>query len=730
MRKLPVYLFLMIAQLLVFSCKKEDSTPPPPVDPPAPAYKTRDVQIEVPADTKIDLSTLSVHSLSVNSTVDASGKSKAAFNKGFPSIAYVFNKENRLILAGFITDDAAVINTASTARVLLYFGYGTMLEQYPMTAEFLKGIDQVKGTQEWLTSFDGLFKNDPLVLDKGTFADPLKAAMRKMSGGRKINLPKQNQVIARNQLKKIGDIEVVDNTIKSGLQIQSNDLSKLSFDNKYRRRAHAFLYKVKSKDESNGPAQEFPLESNSFTSLDTIVDPSGGFTSFSGVLGAWIEGKVNEFAVMSSGPVSIYLDDKESEAEYRLRIVGPGLPGTNNTITQQEILKLTQLEIETLALDFLLPVMLEVVGNKDDLALIDGSRHLTGPVEDFLEATSAALKVIPGAYDEVRKGKYDMALRKLLEGMYSELNAAMFENMVKLTAGVLEMVAQKKYYIPAGADVMKDAGRKVKILKLIDLGLFANDLARMGTDILSSSQVEEWTVRARGAKVTLLADKDEVVPLEMSRIKCEIKNFAETGGDTHAFFEWSSSGKYGKISDTKGHTNQLAFNSSDHEITYYSDAKLADLKDGDNFEYIYVTAKFGSDVIGRDTIVINVKKETTTFTLPLTPNTNIIERWSTIYNTTEWTCGNPFYTAEFKHRTGAKSYTIRVITKNGTKGSPYPYYPDASNVVDGNFKYRLHIGSLYLVITTSKTRRDQEEEKQLKMLNDVGHQAIEVTVNY
>ncbi len=604
--------FALVLTLIILACQKNDIEPDPIDPPPTPDttkvnYPTKSIQVQLPADTKIDPGTLEVHSLSHNAKVSVSGTSKIAFNKGYPNIAWVFDAQGRLILAGFVTDSLSVINTTSTAKVLLYFGYATMMEQYAMTSEFLKSIDQVKGTTEWATTFDGLFKADPTVLDKGSFREPLRQALKKISGGRKMNVLTNQPGQVNQGLKLIADLEVVANTEKSGIRVSTPDLSKLAFENKYRRRAHAFLYKVKSVPE-NGNAVNTPIESNSLANTDTIVDPVGGFTSVAGVLGAWIEGKPMEFAVVGSGPVDLKLDDNEIEAEYKLHIVGPGFPGTNKTVSDQEAKKLTRLEIETLALDFLLPVMLEVVGNKDDLALIDGSRHVTGPIEDFLESTSAALKIVPGAYEELRKGNYDMALRKLLEGLYNELNAAMFENMVKLTAGILEMLAQQRYYIPANADVFKDAERKVKILKLIDLGLFAGDIARMGTHIAKSAQLEEWTVKARGPKVSLTPDSSTVVPLMEQKITCEIKNFVENGGDTHAFYEWKTSGKYGKISDTKGHIDQVSINTADNIVSYHSLATASQLKDGDNLEYIYVTVKFGSTVIGRDTAIINVKK--------------------------------------------------------------------------------------------------------------------------
>lgn len=80
----------------------------------------------------------------------------------------------------------------------------------------------------------------------------------------------------------------------------------------------------------------------------------------------------------------------------------------------------------------------------------------------------------------------------------------------------------------------------------------------------------------------------------------------ETGGDTHPFFEWSTTGKYGKLKDSKGHTGS-SFATADNKVVFESDA-LAELKNGDNIDYIYVKASFNNVLIGMDTVMVNVKK--------------------------------------------------------------------------------------------------------------------------
>lgn len=725
MKKARYSLLPLLIFLFIISCKKDISetliVDPPPIPDSVAVYPSREVQIVLPSNTGIDLSTCTVLSLSVNSKVDSAGKSKAAYNKGYPGIAYVFDKDNHFIMAGFLTDTTGTISAASTAKVLLYYSYGMMLQQCQLTPHFINEIDQLDGVKSWISAFEELFKNDPLVVDKGAFVETLKTNIKKLVSGR----------AAMNSANKISsDIQVDANDIRSGLQIFEDGLSKFSVMNAYRRRAHAFIYKVAAKNKKGDEILSKDINSNTIADKDVIIDPVAGVTSFTGVVGAWIEGKDMDFAAVKSGPQELLLEDNESEATYKLRIVGAGAPGTNKAISDQEISKLTRLEIETFAIDFLFPVIMELVGNKDDINKITGKDLVSGPIVEFIDFTDGILKAIPGAYDEVRKGKYDMALQKTVEGLVDGINAAIFEDLVKITAYCLERAVGSVYYVPGSKHLFSEVERKIKVLKGIDQCLFATDIARMAVNIGASKQLEEWSITARASRVTLLPKESEVVPLLQQKITCEIKNFQETGGDTHAYFVWSTTGKYGKLTDTKGHTNLASFESADHEVFYYSNASLSDLSDGDNLEYIYVTAYFGGVKIGTDTAVINVKKEVNTFTVSLTPNVGLTKRYSEIYKKDEYNFGPPYYTADFAAKQGAKSYSIRVIKKDNTKAAPTLYYPSQMTIINGVVKYMFYVGPLALLSTLDVDKANKEIKRQEDYMAEVGHKAIEVTVNY
>jgi len=178
MKKVQYALLLVLIPVFYLSCKK-DIGDPDPVNPPAVTdtakrYTTQDVQILLPSDATIDLASLTISSLSVESKVDAQGKVKAAYNQGLPSIAYVFDKENNLLLAGFLTDTTRTISIGSTAEVLLYFSMGTVLQPNELMHKFISGIAQVPGVADFKGELETLFKSDPRMLQKGLFASVLK----------------------------------------------------------------------------------------------------------------------------------------------------------------------------------------------------------------------------------------------------------------------------------------------------------------------------------------------------------------------------------------------------------------------------------------------------------------------------------------------------------------------------------------------------------------------------
>ena len=317
MKKIYYFLPLLIIAGFYLSCKKEiGQDNEPGITDSVLNFETKQVEVIVPAGSTFKPAGSKVFSFGLEQTVDASGKAKVTFEKGSSTLAYVFDNNKKLILAGFITDSTSIISPATTAKVLLYLGYNIPLQPDTLSVYFLNTIDKLPDAKEWEKEFETLFLSDPLTLSNKSFVAPLKARLAKM-------ITPDNPIDIRS---KVSDILVDDGDIKSGLQITDDGLSKFKIINNYRRRAYFYLYKMSYKD-MNGSTTivKSDLFPDTKADMDQDVAPVSAVTGFFSLLGNSYEGKGLESFSVTTGPFPLELQDNESEALYKLRIVGPGV---------------------------------------------------------------------------------------------------------------------------------------------------------------------------------------------------------------------------------------------------------------------------------------------------------------------------------------------------------------------------------------------------------------------
>src|SRR5690606_21809252 len=184
------------------------------------------------------------------------------------------------------------------------------------------------------------------------------------------------------------------------------------------------------------------------------------------------------------------------------------------------------------------------------------------------------------------------------------------DGFVEVMAILAKNAVDQGLYVSPQYDEVASQKKMMKILEWTDILLQSSDYLRIVYDISKSEFIDEWDLQLMGAKVTLqfVQGHDSLLnTADETKIQAEIKNMNETGGDQHPYFEWSTTGKYGKLVDTKGHSG-TEFATADHIVSYQSTVNSSDLGDGDNIDYIYVKASFNNVLIGRDTISVNVRK--------------------------------------------------------------------------------------------------------------------------
>lgn len=605
MKKITLPLLFLL--LLVNSCKKDRGTDPDGEKPETPInISLKDAQVTLPAGSNYDLNSTELLVLGHPVAVGKDGSTQVlnVTDKNQVNFSFLFDEQDRPILIGVVNGEGnAEISTRSTAKVLLHYALGLPFQTDTLTGLFFAKAEELNGVSEWLTTFENIWKNDPLTLSTGSFLQALREAAHKV-------LPGDRGLRVEKLAVKASDLRVDANDVRSGLQLHEDGLGKLAINNNYRRRGHAFIYKMKYKDNNNIEHTVLPNIGNSTkANIDFSVDPIAAVNSAMGEIGKWIEGTDMESFLKKSGPVTLDLQDHEDEATYKVRIVGPGKDNTSGqVITEDELYKATRLEVETFMIDFVIPAIttgMGTVGLVDDIGKGTPGYEIGKVPENLIKAGELFLGAAPDIYDEIKKGDYQMALRKTLE----HLAGAIVKDEAKMLVDIcLHMAISRVATVSAGnltEMVGRSMGRILNSITVMDIVMQGNDLRLVATHAASSRRLEEWTVVARSSKVTLEPNEAKVIPFSQQKITATIKNL-ESNDDTHPYFEWSTSGKWGYLRDTRGHQG-TSFDSADQEVFYNCNSNTG-LTDDDNWEYIYVKAYMGSTLIGTDTARINVRR--------------------------------------------------------------------------------------------------------------------------
>ncbi len=669
--KLAVSIFLLVS--LLAACKKEiDSTPTRGPKPPLPdGITTREMKISLPPEVNIDPATCNIFSQSFYAKRIDSGGFKVPYTAGKPNVAWVFDKDENAILAGFVTDSSNTISVATTAEVLLYIGTGATYQPNEVMAKFINGIGSVPGVAEWKTELEGIFKSDPLMLKKGLFIEPLKTRVTAF-----IN----SGVIKR----KPADITVDANDIRSGLQLADSGLNNFIIKNSIRRRAQAFVYKMSYTDMQDKTVTVNNTISGSLTALSSTRLPQpGGIRDFKGVLQDWASGKGIDFFTVTSPQIEIPLEDNEKSAKFKVRVIGPGKP-VSIPMTSDERGRWWNLSVQTALLDYLLPAFTDVVGHKDlakkmndKLDIGDNQKSLV----KLIEKTSDLIAAIPAASDAIEAGDFDKVIPDVF---YAIVNSSMGNAADEWIKALYESVAD---YVEANvSDFYKDPSfiedrleNLMAILGIVDMGLKAVDYARITKAILQSNTIEEWDLLAREVQINISPVEFSVGTGGEQKLTAHIKTDLGAGNPVIEY-QWETSGKYGHLKDDRGHEG-TSFSSSLDNVSYLATATYPG--SGEHKDTIKVTvylkqgqtkskigeAKSVGTLTNKEVVVVNVATHVNVAPSRVDMNGNQLYKAS-----------NPTWDASITPRPGAKSYTMRVI-KNGEKLSPVTKTPSPSDTI-------------------------------------------------
>lgn len=607
--KTRIFTLFLILALLIVACNNEDlikdQTPntDPNVDKPTqPIYvATQASKIELPTGVTYDLSGHEIWSNGMISPVNDTGDSKIPqISDGF-NIAFVFDKDGDPVLAGFVTKDKSKITLESTAQVLLYYSTGAVLMAEEVSTIFVNQVHELPEFQDWAKQFEELWKADPKILSKPAEIRTAIAGTTTKILGESRPLDIRGEENEETPNGRVWSVTVDDGNIKSGLQIFSEAAGELKIRNRYRRRAHAFLYKSKFKPSGSQNYTEVLQSVSSGTSADAdlAVGPTEGISNVFGSLIKQVIGEGMEMAVKEEGPLAVQLGENEDVAVYWLRIVGPGNQRNSLNRSDAEERKLNRLSVETFALDFLIPLIGTATGGVKGQAVSQMEDSRKGKAEALITAVEVFLDAFPNIYDAVKEGDFKAATFASVQALGKEGAGIIAENLFKQIARLsTENISDK---------ALEDAGKYIgKILFVADGLLQTADWSRIIVNYGYSQRIEQWEVKAVASQVKLLPKEATITNASQQKLTASTVDIDESQ-KKDLRFKWSTEGKFGYLIETPSNRGP-SIETNDPEIFYNASTSSSNLSDDENLETIVVEAFLGDNLIGSDTMTVNVKK--------------------------------------------------------------------------------------------------------------------------
>ncbi len=138
-------LLLLLAFYLAINSCKDTEEPKLPVngDPDIKNVPTLDVSVIIPDGTTLDLSGSQVLANTFDFAVDESKKSKIALQPGQTQLAFLLDKDENVLLSGFINEAKKEISVASSAEVLLYYGSGVFILPFEFREIYLDKVSEL-----------------------------------------------------------------------------------------------------------------------------------------------------------------------------------------------------------------------------------------------------------------------------------------------------------------------------------------------------------------------------------------------------------------------------------------------------------------------------------------------------------------------------------------------------------------------------------------------------------
>ncbi|MFS4483322.1 hypothetical protein ACKGJY_09905 [Hyunsoonleella sp. 2307UL5-6] len=591
----------IVSFMLIISCTKSDDSNIKDEEQENPKDSIEvteiDVQVLLPNESTIDISTAKLISLSEEFDVFSDGSSKVLLNADGRVLTLLTNSNDEIILMGFITESNTQISIKSTIEVSFYLALGTVFLPEEVKQQYFDEFDTFPGLDEIITTTTSKFIENSAYFESTEFSLLIE---------QKLNELTDNKTTINTNTNK--GISADGKDIRSGIQLREDDIFSFSLINSYRRRSHGFIYKTEITPEDGNVQTLISSISteNPAPFKDVEIKSTQAIREVLGVIADFGSGTGLNFAKTEAGPNTLEIMDGEEEVLYKCRVIGTAIGEINNgTLSNLEKEKLDELIYRTLAFEVVLPVFLDAAGHSKLLQGLDETKF-----ELFAAQVQIIASSIPAAEDAIKQGDYKTALTEVLKSYYNnalgaqatDLLSALFEGIV--AAGVQ---VNTDYFVQNSANASKITNGVAKFLNRADIFLKFVDYGRILYANTNSNYLEEWDVIASNNKVSITPEETIAIQGEEKTFKAIIKDGDLAAGQSYEY-RWSTSGNYGVLRNELGKEG-TSFTSSREEVTYFSSNTIELPEEAQDEISVEVFIKEGQNLIRVNdaNAVVNVK---------------------------------------------------------------------------------------------------------------------------
>jgi hypothetical protein len=599
--KSKIYLLLFFTLFLaVNSCKDAEIPDLPPItdnpgdpnDDPGTGvseFPTIPVTVKIPDGMNANLEGAILYSGIIGHPVEANGNSKAIAKEGDYTLAFLSNSEDKLMLMGFLGNGKTEISANSTAEALLYMGAGLYVYGNKVKEKYLTESGSLEELSHLASDVENKLKTNPYALDLGLFEPELRAVIEKLGEpGETIDI--RARVIN------------TDPDYKSGIQVYDKDFQHIVISNRYKRRAHAFLYKESFKDRDRKETvlirqSEYSgqLQAKSDHDVDPTLNIDGFFSSLSNV----VKQGGMKFAMVETDPINIPLESNESQAVFKVRVVGPVWGKATFAMTRAEERKAIDLTWKTAFYDLVWPAVSELTG---------GFADVIGEDDEALGKVFSHASSLIGNVESIDEFARFGDVKKFSLEMLESIVGSKADNIMQDNLKDLLITAYAKKYGNSSLDFAefskKGAGRA---LKVADLGLKAINTAWLVIDVNRSNMLEIFKVEANDIPFRIEKRNSTVSVNEQEELK--ITKLGQLPSNQSFWVKWRTSGKYGVLRDKEGKAGQeIETNFTDMFYRAISNPSQID-DEAEDMVYAEVFIKEGDELtsIGLDSVKVVVK---------------------------------------------------------------------------------------------------------------------------